>query len=166
MKAMTNCVCFVLLCVTLAPTAFAQTACPQNATDRPTGQEIILCLNELSKQRDEIETLRTMLLKALSVSPTESFTEKLIGSYEVHLGRNGGCNGGRANTIAPTRAQIIRKDNNELAAINECGVESPVFVLIGNEKVVFTFDVRVSIDIEGEKVTTRDTGGNSWVKVP
>jgi hypothetical protein len=96
--------------------------------------------------------------------PGPDMRAKLIGSYQVILGPNGGCNGGRPGTYPSNPARIM-SDGSNLTAYNECGNSTTVNIS-GDNKTIYFYGESAQLDFTGPTLTIRDQAGNTWQKIP
>jgi hypothetical protein len=86
----------------------------------------------------------------------------LIGQYQVHLGPNGGCNGGKPNTNPATPARI--DDNEGLTATNECGQTSSIRIVDDTHGYWWQQPITFHIANGAVTITEDAKGGNYWDK--
>jgi hypothetical protein len=92
---------------------------------------------------------------------------RLIGSYQVHIGPKGGCMGPNGPKYPTTHAQIYRRESG-LAAMNECGNAPGNIsrVTIGGEKIIYWWSESARINnIRAKNFVITDDAGNSWEKL-
>ncbi|WP_136623749.1 hypothetical protein [Bradyrhizobium centrolobii] len=101
-----------------------------------------------------------------SKTPSPDLKSKLIGSYQVKLGKNGGCNGGKPYTF-PRELAKIYTDGSNLIAQNECGQSSPIQVSGWGDTIYFYGEsARVTQAAPNLPVTITDDAQNVWEKLP
>jgi hypothetical protein len=96
--------------------------------------------------------------------PPPDLKTKLIGSYQVKLGKNGGCNGGPAFTKPNTPAQIYN-DGPTLMAKNECGQTTSIRVS-GYPNTIYWFGESARVATNLPALTITDDYENVWEKLP
>lgn len=96
--------------------------------------------------------------------PSPDLKTKLIGTYQVKLGRNGGCNGGPPFTKPNNPAQIY-SDGATLTAKNECGQTSAIRVS-GYPNTIYWYGESARVATNLPALTITDDFENVWEKLP
>jgi hypothetical protein len=95
-------------------------------------------------------------------APTaEEIATKLVGEYDVWLGKNGGCGGAKPDTHPSNRGHIIYQ-GTALMAINECGETS--YITIIDPSNMYWWGGHVSITMGQQGVVLKDAADNTWQK--
>jgi hypothetical protein len=101
-----------------------------------------------------------------SQPPSPDLKSKLVGSYQVKLGKNGGCNGGKPYTFPKELAKIYT-DSSDLIAQNECGDRTPIRVSGWGDTIYFYGEsARITQAAPNLPVTITDDYQNVWEKLP
>jgi len=104
-------------------------------------------------------------LAGLTPPPSpQQVAQKLPGSYQVHLGPIGGCNGGAPNSL-PGQLARIDSIGGQLIAYNECGTKTTATISVDG-KILYFYNLPAQIDLNANEVKITDTThGNWWEKV-